>query len=163
MSGPLTAVERLAPRGSRVRSSLVVGATVARELVDYASRTRWRWRLARAPSSREPDYAQWLEAHRLSVDEVKRQRHRIRVGAIGIGVDCLILSGDNDAPLSRTLRSLESQTLPNWLATVFGGSRTTHLRDARITPAGGDESGMLARMLTSGDPRRFIVVLKAGD
>jgi len=156
------ALERLAPRGSRARASLSVGATTARDAVTYASRTRWRWRRARTPGGAEPDYEPWLDQHRLTAQELKSQRDRIREAAIDIAVDCLVLPGDHTG-LARTVTSLKGQTLRNWSARILGPPVPASLLDSRITHAGGDETQALAELVAVGRDRDFVLVLEAGD
>jgi O-antigen biosynthesis protein len=157
------ALERVAPKGSRARASLSVGATTAREAVTYASRTRWRWRRARTPGGAEPEYARWLERHGLTAQELKAQRDRIGEAGIGIAVDCLVLPGDHGTGLTRTVTSLKSQTLRSWTARVVGTPITASLLDSRITQVSGEETQLLGDLVDVGDDRDFVLVLEAGD
>ena len=138
------ALDRVAPKGTRARASLTVGLTTARDAATYASRTRWRWRRARTPAGAEPDYAEWLELHRLTSEQLRLQRSRVRESGLPLGVDCLILEGPE---LGKTMRSLEAQTLENW----------------SVAHAAGDERGALEQLIRTGDPRRFVLVMEAGD
>jgi O-antigen biosynthesis protein len=139
-----TRLERLAPKGSRARAALVVGAKTAREARTYAGRTRWRWRRARSPVAAEPDYSDWLEEHRLTPEQLQEQRGRVREAEMQIGIDCLVIGEGPGA--AATLRSLRGQTYPN--STV----RTAE-----------DEGGALPALLADGEPRDFVLVLTAGD
>jgi O-antigen biosynthesis protein len=138
------ALDRLAPPGTRARASLTVGLMTAREAATYASRARWRWRRARTPGGAEPRYAEWLDQHRLTAEELRLQRSRIRESGLPLGVDCLILEGPD---LGRTLGSLEAQTLEN----------------RSVARVAGDERSSIERLIRTGDPRHFVLLLEAGD
>lgn len=155
-------LERFAPPGSRTRASLSVGRTSARELVQFASRTRWRWRRAQTPAGAEPDYTAWLEWHRLSDAALREQHHRVREAGLRLGVDCVVLQADGAGELSRTLRSLSAQTLPDWTARVVGPPPLAG-RDRRIGSAQEDEVDTLQQVVDAGDLERFVLVLEAGD
>ena len=157
------ALERLAPKGSRARASLSVGATTAREAATYASRTRWRWRRARTPGGAEPEYARWLDHHRLTAQGLKTQRDRIGESAIGIAVDCLVLPGDHGTGLTRTVTSLKGQTLRNWSARILGPAVPASLTDNRITRTAGEELQALGELVAGGEGRDFVLLLEAGD
>ena len=158
-----SALERLAPKGSRARASLSVGAATAREAITYASRTHWRWRRARTPGGAEPEYAGWLDHHRLTAQELKAQRDRIREAAIDIAVDCLVLNGDRGNGLMRTVTSLKSQTLRNWSARIVGGTVPASLLDSRITQSSREDLDALGELVAAGRGRDFVLVLEAGD
>jgi GT2 family glycosyltransferase/glycosyltransferase involved in cell wall biosynthesis len=154
-----TALERLAPKGSRARAALVVAAKSSREARTYAGRARWRWRVARGPAAAEPSYEDWLSRHRLDAEQLQEQRGRVRDAAIGIKVDCVVLGDGPEA--ARTLSSLKGQTLGNWSAKVASGGAGA-LPDRRIR-RGGSEAALLEEVPGDGDPRDFVLVLKAGD
>jgi GT2 family glycosyltransferase/glycosyltransferase involved in cell wall biosynthesis len=158
-------VDRLVPPGTTRRAALRLGRQLAYDGLGYARRARALWAVATAPEAAEPDYAAFLRHSRVSAEELLHQTSRAAEGQLACVVECVVLAPPGSgAALSATLRSLQLQTFGGWSAVVVGEDAGA-VADQRVRWAdpAGDAAAVVARLMSEGDRRAFVLVLEAGD